>query len=80
LGLKEPANLDDLILAEIASATGAEGKYLAVHGDGPVAIVRFMHPTKALQQDAHVLPLDVVIEWMSEDLLDGNSVVVIQLD
>jgi hypothetical protein len=78
--LEEPANLDDLILAEIASAAGTERKYFAVHGDGPVAIVRFMHFTKALQQDAHFVPLDVVIEWMSEDLLDGNSVVVIQLD
>jgi hypothetical protein len=39
-----------------------------------------VHITETLKQHAHVVPLDVVIKRVSEDLLDGNSVVVIQLD
>jgi hypothetical protein len=78
--LQEASNLDDLILTEVAGPIGAEGNDLAVDGDGPVAIVRLVHITKTLQQDADVMPLDVVIEWVSEDLLDGDAVVVIQLD
>jgi hypothetical protein len=69
-----------LILTKVAGPIGPEGNDLAVNGDGPVAIVRLMHFTKTLQQYADVVPLDVVIEWVSEDLLDGDAVVVIQLD
>jgi len=39
-----------------------------------------MHLTKALKQHTDVVPLDVVIQRVSEDLLDSDSVVVIQLD
>jgi hypothetical protein len=39
-----------------------------------------MYFAKALKEHTDVVPLDVVIEWVSKDLLNGNSVVVIQLD
>jgi hypothetical protein len=78
--LKKASNLDDLIFAQITGAARAKRKYFAVQGDGPIAIVCFVHITETLKQHAHVVPLDVVIKRVSEDLLDGNSVVVIQLD
>jgi hypothetical protein len=39
-----------------------------------------MYIAKTLKQNTDVVPLDVVIEWVSKDLLNRNSVVVIQLD
>jgi hypothetical protein len=78
--LQEATDLDHLVLTEVANATRSKGDNLTVHGDGPIAIVGFVYIAKALKQHTDVVPLDVVIEWVSKDLLNGNSVVVIQLD
>jgi hypothetical protein len=78
--LEETPDLDDLILAQVTRATRSKGDNLAVHGDGPVAIVCFMHLTKTFKQHTDVVPLDVVIQRVSVDFLDSDSVVVIQLD
>src|ERR1019366_1906143 len=79
-GGEEMANLDDLVLGQVASSHRAERDGLTIHSHGPVTTVRLVNFSEATEERTHIYPLDVVVERVSEQLLGGNAVVVVQLD
>ena len=79
-GPKEVTNSYHLVFRQVAISIRAKGDGFAFDRDGPIATVRLVNYTKTCQQRAHVVPLNVVIQWVTKQLLSGNAVVMVQLD
>ena len=77
---EEAANLDDLILRQVASPDRAERDGLTFHGHSPIAPVCLVNFSETSEQRTDIDPLNVVIKRVSEQLLGGDAVMVIQLE
>lgn len=77
---KKMSDLDDLIFREIATSRRTKRDRLAVQSDCPITAVRFMYFATATQQRTDIVPLNIVIQRMSENLLHGEAMVVVQLE
>jgi len=77
---QEITDLDNLIFREVTRPSRTKRERFAFHGDRPIPSMRLVDFAKASEQRTHVVPLDVVVQWVTEELLGSYAVVVIQLD